>query len=439
MNDSRRRVGVFFALLLLTMINYVDRINLSVAATPLGAAFHLSPVAMGYLFSSFLWTYVLFLIPAGLAIDRWGTRVVTAVCVGVWSVAAMLTGAAGTFTTLIATRLGLGAGEAATYPAGGRVVREWAPRSERGLATAILNAGAFAGPALGAAFVGWLVSAVGWRGSFVVTGAIGLVWMLGWLAWYRVPEGARWLGAVERAKILAERDAGPTLDAAPIAPRTALAALLRSRTMWALMLTQGCANYTQYLFLTWLPSYLQAAHGLDVLRTGLFTAVPYAVTFVMLLVLGNVSDRVLTSAAIAQGKRRNLVASALVVSSVILIAPLTHATWLILALISISLTCMATAVTMNVTLTIDLLRDARSAGLAVSLLILGGNVFGIFAPIVTGYVVASGLGYAGAFVIAGVLLLAGALVCRTLTTRAIGVPAAPPLAAPLTPSISELV
>lgn len=210
--------------------------------------------------------------------------------------------------------------------------------------------------------------------------------------------------------------------------------------MWALAFTQGCANYTQYLFLTWLPSYLQATRGLTVLKTGLFTALPYAVAFVLLLVLGNFSDRLLTPDAIARGQRRNVVAATLLVSSVILLAPLVQSIWLVLALITISLACMATAITMNVALTIDLVRDARNAGLTVSVLILGGNVFGLFAPIITGYVVASSAGYAGAFVIAGVLLVLGAVVCWTCTRapiRSATPDAANGNAAPLTPSLSE--
>jgi ACS family glucarate transporter-like MFS transporter len=165
----------------------------------------------------------------------------------VWSIATVLTGAASNFATLIGTRLAMGAGEASTFPAGIRTIREWVPVSERGFATAIFNSGAYAGPAFGALLLGWTTGLVGWRGSFYIAGIIGFIWLAAWLIWYRKPEDVTWLSDEERAMILAERDA----DKKAIAARSGAAGLgelLRSKTMWGLALTQGCAVYTQYLF-----------------------------------------------------------------------------------------------------------------------------------------------------------------------------------------------
>jgi ACS family glucarate transporter-like MFS transporter len=419
---QRRRFLVYAGIFLMMALCYVDRINLSVAAKSIAASYGLSPVQLGFIFSSFLWTYLVCLVPLGMAVDRWGARSVAAGSLFIWSVAGVLTGVSTTYTGLFASRLALGVGEAASYPAGGRVIREWAPQGERGIAAAILNSGAYAGLAMGAPVVGWLVSEFGWRESFYVTGAVGILLSIIWYAVYRAPEQASWLSPAERAHIVASRGT----DAPRAAGGPAIGTLLRSPSMWGLALTQGCAGYTLYLFMTWLPTYLADTRGLDVMKSGAFSAVPYAAAVPLGLLLGVVSDRFLRRTGTSGGERRRVIAGALLVSSAILLTPLVTNIWLILALFSISLTCVSTAMGMNIALTNDLLVDGAQAGAATSLLILGGNSFGIVAPIATGYIVASPLGYSGAFVVAGVLLLAGVATALLLTRTPIGgEPAAP--------------
>lgn len=415
---GRRRYLVYAGTFVMMMLCYIDRVNLSVAARAIATSYHLSPVQLGFVFSSFLWTYLVCLIPLGFAVDRWGARTVTAASLLVWSVAGIFTGLSTTYAGLFTSRLALGVGEAASYPAGGRVVREWAPRSERGLAAALLNSGAYAGLAVGAPVVGWIVTEFSWRQSFAITGAAGIMLAILWYALYRGPESASWLNSPERTKILSERDAvvrGPAGGTAQ-----PIGTLLRSVSMWGLALTQGCAGYTLYLFLTWLPTYLADSRGMDVMRSGAFAAVPYAAAVPFGMLLGQFSDRLLRQSSVASGARRGIIAASLLVSSVILFTPLVSSTWLILLLFSISLTCVSTAMGMNIALTNDLLADGRMAGTAISILILGGNSFGIVAPIATGYVVASPFGYSGAFVIAGILLLAGVATALLLTRRPIG-------------------
>ena len=168
LRDTKRYL-VYGGLFVMMLISYVDRINLSVAAGPISRAYGLDTIAMGYLLSAYLWTYLIFLIPVGAAVDRWGARQVTAGSLAVWSGGGVLTGLATGFGTMVGSRLVLGAGEAASYPAGGRAIREWAPRSERGLAAAWLNGGAYAGPAIGALAVGWIVTEFGWRAALFLT------------------------------------------------------------------------------------------------------------------------------------------------------------------------------------------------------------------------------------------------------------------------------
>jgi MFS family permease len=409
-----RRGWISLFLFTLAMINYVDRVALSVASKSIAEEFGLSPVTMGYLFSSFLWTYLLCLIPMGILVDRLGTKTVNAAGITIWSTATMLTGASWNFVSLIGTRLAMGVGEATTFPAGGRVVREWIPAGERGLTNAIFMAGTQAGPAVGALLVAWIISQIGWRGSFLVVGAVGFVWLLAWLIWFDLPEKARWLGAQERDKILRERDAR-TSALQSRTKATRVLDLLGNRTMVGLALAEGCAVYTQYLFLTWLPSYLQTTRGLTILKTGLFTAVPYAGAAVLGIILGRISDRMLTPDAVGKGRRRSMGIVMMLSSSVILFTPFVDEIWLLLALFTISLTGMATAISLNFSLVNDLLRNPEDSGKAMSILIVGGNSFGVAAPIVTGYVIQATGSYNWAFGIAGLLLVAGATLLLTMT------------------------
>ncbi len=411
-----RRFRIYILMFLLAAINYIDRSALSVAAAPLAQEFKLDPVQMGYLFSSFLWLYVLCLVPMGWIVDRYGARVVNAVGIAVWSGATVLTGLTGSFGTLIATRVLMGVGEATTYPAAGQVVRQWVPLRERALFTTAFNGGAYFGPAVGNLTLATLIAAAGWRSAFYVCGAIGFVWLAAWLVWYRKPAEASWLGTAERSMLI-EQSRTETADTAP---RSGLWALLRSPSMAGVMITQGCGVYTQYLFLTWLPAYLQAERGISLAKSGWLTSLPYFGAVVLTVLLGRLSDSRLSPEAVRQGGRRRMVAAMMLVAAVILFAPLVTNVYLILLLITVALSGVATTIGLNIALLSDLLRNTGDAGRATGLLILGGNVFGILAPIVTGYVVQLTGSYDYAFVVAGALLLVGATSALSLTHRPIG-------------------
>jgi ACS family glucarate transporter-like MFS transporter len=421
---SKKRTLVYIGIFLLIGFNYVDRIALSVAAPSLTREFGLSTVQMGYLLSSFIWTYLVCLIPMGILTDRFGSRIVNAVGVAVWSAATVLTGFAWSFATMLCMRLVMGAAEASSYPAGGRALREWAPRSEYGLAATMLNSGGYAGPAAGTLLISWVVSLSDWRMGFIVAGLIGLVWLAGWLIWYRRPEDATFLSANERAFILKERDAGrPQQDTG------SFTRLLRSPSMWAVALSQGCAVYTQILFLTWLPSYLATEKHLSIMKTGLFTALPYFIAVFASWALAHLSDRMLHGSHTGTGQRRWMVFGAMLSAAVVLLAPLVDSVPLILLLFTVSLTGLSTGISLNIALAGDLLQSPADAGKAMGIQISGGNVFGLMAPIVTGYVIAYTGGYNWAFIIGGLLLLVGAAITMTLTRSPIGVPMARPAVA----------
>jgi MFS family permease len=416
-----RRYWIYAFICTLTIINYIDRSTLPLVAKEVATTFDLSPVSMGYLLSSMNWTYLLVLIPGGMICDRWGTKITIGVCIAFWSACAMAGGLANSFSVLLMTRLGLGLGEGPSYPTTGRIIREWAPLDERALATTLFNVGGYAGPAIAALLVTWIASEFGWRASFYATGALGFVWLAFWLVWYHVPERAAWLSQAERQKILTGRDAGPSglIDARD---QVGVVDLLRSPSMWALAFTQGCGVYSHYFLLSWLPSYLATTRGLTILNTGFYVTIPYAVATVLALALARVCDRALTAHQIRAGGRRIAVSISLLASSLILFAPAVNSITAIMIMITVSVTANATALSMNHTMTNDLLRVPSSAGKAYGILATGGNTFGLLAPVVTGYLIRGTGGYEMAFQIAGALLVMGAVVSFFFTRASIGTP-----------------
>jgi MFS family permease len=414
MNFRRGWVCVF--LITLTTINYADRVALSVAAAPIRAEFGLSQVQMGYLLSSFLWFYVLCLIPVGLLVDRFGGKIVNAMGIGLWSAATVLTGFAPNFLFMIGARMIMGMGESTSWPASNRIIREWFPASERGFANAIFGAGSMAGPAIGAVAISWLVNAFGWRWGFYIAGSVGFTWLLAWLLVFDRPERVRWLGAEEREKILRERDGAHSGKAVAGSP---LRNLLRQRSVWGLFLTQGTQVYGGYMLITWLPSYLQQARGLSVMNAGMLTAVPFALASVFGVCLGWVSDRLLTPETVQAGRRRSMIAVMLLGVALIVIVPLVGPLWVIILILAFVGALGQAGSALNFALVTDLVRNRADIGKVTAITVIGGNSFGLMAPIVTGYVIALRGSFDLAFIIAGLLPVAGAAATFLMTRKPI--------------------
>jgi MFS family permease len=416
MRTTRRRYWVFFLLFLFSGIAYLDRVNMSVAGKPIAHEFGLSPIALGYLFSSFLWAYVLMMLPGGRLIDRWGPHVVASIATAVWSTAQMATGVVGNFAAMLLVRLGLGVGEAPFAPISYSSVRLWSPFTERGTAIAAISSGSTLGLALGAPAVAWLIETLSWRWSFIVTGAVGFVWVAVWLALVSTPEKTRWLPQAERDHILAGRDAG---IAPPTHSGVGYLGLIRCPAMWGLFISQGCLVYTGYLYISWLPNYLQTARHLSILNSGIYTAIPFLISTVVGIVANWVGDKLLTADAVRDGNRRYLVALSLFCTATGMAIPFAQSLAGVITLITIAVTGAHIGPAANGALVSDLLRSPGDAGRATAFLVLGGNTFGMLAPIVTGYVVAATGRFDAAFVVAGALALVGA-VAALLARGALG-------------------
>ena len=253
-----------------------------------------------------------------------------------------------------------------------------------------------------------------------MTGLLGLVWVAVWLPLYRTPERAVWLKEPELAKIVAERDSTHAADAGPAVGYRRL--LGDSPTLWGLALTQGCINYTSYFFLAWLPGFLQSAYHLTVLQAGGYTAVPFALSTVLSIALSYGCDRMLTSRALYDGKRRYAVALGAALSASIVLTPYVGSIYFATALLTVALTFNTFAQSMNFALANDRLRSPGDVGRTYAFFTLGGISFGIMGPIVTGYLVALTGNFKVALVLCGGLSLLAAVLVSTATRRPLGGP-----------------
>lgn len=184
---SRVRLFIVTMLFLVTTVNYADRATLSIAGPALSKELHLDPVAMGWIFSAFGWSYVVAQVPGGWLLDRYGSRIVYAFSIIIWSLFTLMQGwvgflSAGTaVAVLFALRLLVGVAEAPSFPANARIVAAWFPSNERGTASAFFNSGQYFATVIFAPLMGWIAHSYGWRFVFFVMGALGIVMGLVWI------------------------------------------------------------------------------------------------------------------------------------------------------------------------------------------------------------------------------------------------------------------
>ena len=426
---GRRRYVVGILLLLMITVGYVDRINMSVAGPDLAREYGLSPLTLGLLFSAFFWGYAAMMIPGGWLIDRFGKNRVLPAAVAVWTVISMLTGAMGSLGALFTMRILLGVGEAPGYPSGNLVIRDWVPLRERGVFTSLMQTGSLFGPAVATAPAAYIVSRYGWRPAFVILSAAGFVWLLVWLLVYRAPEQARWITEGERRHILATRDVvGPAETRTGVA-RMSLPLLLGQRPMWGILIANGTQTYAIYFLVTWLPSYLVSSERhFDLMHSGLLTSAMFLLAMLGSILLGWLSDRFLSLSPgqAERGARRHVVALLMLVGLAgLALTPFVQNQLLLVAAIALTLVVLTTSITLTFALTNDLIADETSAGRTFGLVSFGGQIIGLLAPIVTGWIVGLS-GFVLVFLVTAALVLVGALAAWVLPTRRLQ-PATPDL------------
>jgi sugar phosphate permease len=401
----RRRWTIALLLGAGVLVNYFDRVNLSVSRDALQASFGISAVMFGYLSSAYNWTYALLQLPSGLLLDRFGVRRVGIISTVIWSVAsfaaAICTGVGGLF----GARFLLGIGEAPTFPANAKAIGYWFPTDERSLATATFDAAAKFSSAIGIPLLGLLLFYFGWRWNFAATGFISLVYFALFYAFYRNPSKDKLLTDAER-QFIAQGGAQPE-DRARAAKGAPLAYLLRQRKVWGLALGFASYNYTFYLLLTWLPSYLSTALHMDLLHSALYTSVPWLfATFTDLVVGGWLVDALIQRGWSAARVRQVVLVGGTTLGLGILGTAHAHSPVTALFWISISIGGLSAASPVAWSIP-SLVAPRESVGTLGGILNCSSQLAGIAAPILTGYIVQSTDSFSGAFIGATAFLLLG--------------------------------
>ena len=268
-------VGMCF---LAAFICYIDRVNISVAAIAMQEEFGWSETTKGFVLSSFFIGYILTQAVAGWLANRFGCKLVLGFAVTWWSVFTILTpfAAAGSFGLLIAARIALGLGEAATFPGTYGMLGKWVPPQERSRSMAILMSGIPVGTLFALMTTGWIVTEYGWPAAFYSFGVVGLFWAAAWYTFiYETPDQHPTISSAER-ELIGQRESG-----AGEKPPVPWGLLARTPAFWALIVNHFCSNWVLYIFLAWLPSYFRDVQGLTITGAGIYSAAPWASMFLM--------------------------------------------------------------------------------------------------------------------------------------------------------------
>jgi MFS transporter, ACS family, D-galactonate transporter len=400
-----RRWRIAFLLAFGVLVNFFDRINLSVSRDALHDSFGLSLVAFGYLSSAFSWTYAVMQMPCGLLLDRWGVRRVGRISAFLWSVSSFAAAVAPGLSWFFGARLLLGVSESPTFPANAKALGYWFTREERGMATAFTDAAAKFSTAIGVPLIGLLLLHFGWRWSFAGTGMVSFLYFVLFYFVYQNPKEDKGLSSRELEFIL--RGGAQPEDQARSQGGSSLAYLLRQRKVYGLALGWGAYNYTFFLLLTWLPSYLSVSLHADLFHSIFYTSVPWLfATFTDLLVGGWLVDSLIQRGWDANRVRQTVLVAGMAFGLAIFGAASARTPTVALIWISFALGGLAAAAPVAWTIP-SLISPRESVGTLAGAVNLCGQIAAISAPIVTGYIVSLTHSFAAAFVTATIILLLG--------------------------------
>jgi ACS family hexuronate transporter-like MFS transporter len=406
---SRRRWVICGFLFVATVIAYVDRGVIAYLEKFLeGIIPGLNSVKYGYILAAFQAAYAIGMVVAGGLTDRLGTRKAFAIAIGLWSVAAMLPGAAFSVLTFAIAMFLLGLGEAANFPACIKTVAEWFPKRERALATGIFNSGANIGNIAVPLVVPALVALVTWRGTFVVTGAAGIVWLIGWLVYYRRPEEHRSVSKAELALILS--DPVEKLEAVP------WSRVLPCKETWAFAIGKFLTDPIWWFYLFWLPRYLQSTFGLSLSSNRLPLVIIYSVSTV-----GSIGGGWISSTLLNAGKSPNVARkTAMLICALCVIpvfaAPFIHNLWLVVALVGLATAAHQGWSANLFTLPSDMFPKA-AVGSVIGIGGMSGAIGGVLLQLATGYIVKITGSYVPLFVVACIAYLLALLIIHGITPK----------------------
>jgi ACS family hexuronate transporter-like MFS transporter len=394
---------LFFA----TTINYIDRQVLGILAPDLQKEIGWSELDYGRIVIAFQVSYAVMMLVWGKILDRIGTKLGLGIAVAWWSIAAMGTAFARSAMTFGFVRFLLGVGEAANFPASIKTVAEWFPKSERAFATGIFNSGTNIGAIVAPICVPLIAAAWGWRMAFILTGALGFLWLIGWWALYQTAALHPNLHPAERKYILDGLEE-------PITAKTSLAEVLRYRQLWAFAMGKLLTDPIWWFYLFWLPKFLASEHGIRGVAL-----IPYLTTVYLIADAGSIFGGYLSSTLIKRGYTVNRARKtamgifACLIPSVI-IASQTRSAWTAVLLIGLATACHQGWSANMFTLASDMF-PRRAVGTVVGFGGFMGGIGGILIAEFAGRVLnANPRYYLPMFVVAGTAYLVALVVVHAL-------------------------
>jgi ACS family D-galactonate transporter-like MFS transporter len=388
-----------------TLINYLDRTILGIAAPALTKEIGIDAALMGVIFSAFSWTYAAAQVPGGAFLDRFGTRLTYCLSVGFWSFFTLCQSFVSGVGSLLGLRLLLGVAESPCFPANSRVVATWFPRQERAFATGVYTVGEYIGLAFLSPLLFLMLAHWGWRSLFIGAGLLGLAFAIFWWAKYREPADSR-ANAAEIAEIvagggLANQPARQKLDWRSVGQ------LLRHRQMWGICIGQFAGNSTLVFFLTWFPTYLATERHMDWLKIGFFAVLPFVAASIGVLFGGWWSDRMLRQGKSPNIARKLPIILGLLLTSTIVAANFVDDNGTVILILSLAFFAQGMAA-LGWTLVSDIAPEGM-LGVTGGVFNLAANLAGIVTPIVIGAIVAATGSFFYALAFIGCIALMGAL------------------------------
>jgi len=405
-------------LLVVTLINYVDRLAISVLIKNILGDFHLDENDYGQIIALFMIGYAVMYANSGYIVDQWGTRAGMAFFVCFWSVCQVLHGLTVGKWSFAVCRLGLGVAEPGSFPAATKAIGEWFPPRQRAIGIGIFNTGSVIGAAVASPLAAFVALRFGWRMAFVFTGLLGLIWLIVWLIFYQPPQLNRWLGKTEAAELIdaevIKRSSAP--EAPAVKSDLNWAGVMMSRPGFLLILARFLTDPVIYFVMFWLPAYLEKERHFDLKMIGQFAWIPWAVGGLGYVFGGWLSGKMMRS-GLKTGRSRKIamtIGVALLPSAIL--APLVPSAALAIAAMCVVVLGHAIWVTNLMTMPTDLFppnKVATAAGLSG----MGGAIAGALANWFTGSVVTH-FSYFPIFICAGLLHpVAMLLVWRLLPER----------------------
>ena len=387
-----------------TLINYLDRTVISVAAPLLSKDLQLSPAVMGLVFAAFSWTYAVSQIPGGILLDRIGVRLTYFLSIALWSVCTTLQGLSSGLASLLSARLALGVAEAPAFPCNSRVLSTWFPQHERARATGVYSIGQYFGLAFLSPVLFWISAAWGWRALFLIVGVTGIAFALTWIAVYRDPLASRRINQAELDHITAGGGLGEPRTATRFEWRS-IGLLMRQRQVLGASIGQFASNSTLVFFLTWFPTYLATERHMAWLQIGFFAVLPFIAATAGVVGGGVLSDFLLRRTGSANIARKLPIVSGLLLASTIVAADFLDNDTAVIAVMSLAFFGQGMC-NLGWTLITDV-APKRLLGLTTGLFNLCANLAGIVTPLVVGLIVSATGSFAWALGFIALLAIGG--------------------------------